>query len=87
VENYLHQRTPPGPDLLDRPSSLPWPAVTGDLALAHLVLHEAPGLALSLLDGQLVAGWAALILAYPFMDDGQVKQVLLVPSKITCRVP
>ena len=63
--NYLHQPTPPGPDLLDRPGRLPWPAEAGYLALAHLVRHEAPGRTLAMLDGQLLARWAAPILAYP----------------------
>ncbi len=75
--NYLHHCTPPGPDILDRPGSLPWSAVTGYLALAHLVLRGAPDRTLTLLDGQRVAGWAAPILAYPPMDDSQVKQALL----------
>ena len=79
--NYLHQRTPPGPDLLDRPGRLPWPAEAGYLALAHLVLHEAPGRTLAALDGRMLARWAAPILAYPeyhdAKDDGQAKPVLL----------
>ena len=79
--NYLHQCTPPGPDLLDRPGSLPWPAEAGYLALAHLVLHEAPGHTLATLEGQLLVRWAAPILAYPEIrdskDDGQAKPVLL----------
>ena len=79
--NYLHQRTPPGPDLLDRPGSLPWPAEAGYLALAHLVLQNAPGRTLAMLDSQLVARQAAPILAYPQARDTeadrQAKQALL----------
>jgi hypothetical protein len=79
--NYLNQRTPPGPDLLDRPGRLPWPAEVGYLALAHLVLHEAPSRTLAALDGRVPARWAAPILAYPeyhdAKDDGHAKPVLL----------
>ena len=79
--NYLHQLTPPGPDLLDRPGRLPWPAEAGYLALAHLVLHEAPGRTLAALDSRVLARWAAPILAYPeyhdAKDDGHAKPVLL----------
>ena len=78
---YLHQRTPPGPDLLDRPDSLPWPAEAGFLALADLVQHEAPGRSLITLGDQVLARWAPTILAYPetrtSSGDGQIKPVLL----------
>ena len=79
--NYLHQHTPPGPDLLDRPGRLAWPAEAGYLALAHLVLHGVPGRMLAALDSRVLARWAAPILAYPeyhdAKDGGQAKPVLL----------
>jgi len=79
--NYLHQRTPPGPDLLDRPGRLPWPAVAGYLALGHLARHETRGRTLTMLGNQFVARWAAPILAYPDIreteDHGETKRVLL----------
>ena len=41
--NYLHEGTPPGPDILDTPDRLLLPAYSGYLALAFLIRHRAPG--------------------------------------------
>ena len=60
--HYLHQGTPPGPDILDTPGQLPLTAQAGYLALAFLVRHPAHGGGAQLPSDAVLARWAPSIL-------------------------
>ena len=79
--HYLHQGTPPGPDILDTPGQLPLTAQAGYLALAFLVRHPAPGGGAQLPSDAVLARWApSVLLTGPGSDSPQgadPRQVLL----------
>ena len=79
--HYLHQGTPPGPDILDTPGQLPLTAQAGYLALAFLVRHPAPGGGAQLPSDAVLARWApSVLLIGPGSDSPQgadPRQVLL----------
>jgi hypothetical protein len=60
--HYLHQGTPPGPDILDRPDRLRLDAHAGYLALVFLIRHQPPGRAVQLLAEPVLDLWAPVIL-------------------------
>jgi hypothetical protein len=60
--HYLHQGTPPGPDILDTPDRLPLPAHAGYLALAFLIRHQPPGGAAQLPADAVLGRWAPSVL-------------------------
>ena len=60
--HYLHQGTPPGPDILDTPDQLPLTAQAGYLALAFLIRHPAPGGGAQLPADAVLGRWAPSVL-------------------------
>ena len=71
VWHYLHQGTPPGPDILDTPGQLPLTAQAGYMALAFLVRHPAPG-GVQLPSDAVLARWApSILLTGPGSDSPQ----------------
>jgi hypothetical protein len=78
--HYLHEGTPPGPEVLDTPGRLPLTAQAGYLALAFLVRRQAPGGAAQLPSDPVLARWAPLVLltgAGTGPQDPDPRQVLL----------
>jgi hypothetical protein len=79
--HYLHQGTPPGPDILDTPSQLPLTAQAGYLALAFLLCHPAPGGSAQLPSDAVLARWAPSVLltgsGSGSPQDSDPRQVLL----------
>ena len=60
--HYLHQGTPPGPDILDTPDQLLLTALAGYLALAFLIRHPPHGGTAQLPADDVLGRWAPSVL-------------------------